>query len=68
MSRSTRPAILLSELLAGDGPHKDLADGFLAAECIRCGGNVGRLGRVEDNAWWCPTCWARKSAEARLSD
>jgi hypothetical protein len=62
MNGSTRPAVLLTELLTGEGPHQDLADNFVAAECVGCGGDVGRQGRVDDDRWWCPTCWARHSA------
>ena len=65
MTGNTRPAVLLSEILTGDGPHQDLADYFLAAECAGCGGDVGRQGRIEDDRWWCLSCWARHSAETR---
>jgi hypothetical protein len=41
MSNGTRPAVLLRDLLAGDGPHHDLADRFVAGRCIRCGAKVG---------------------------
>jgi len=65
VATSERPAVLLTELLAGDGPYQDLADNFVAAECVGCGGSVGRQGRVDDDRWWCPTCWARQAADTR---
>ncbi|MEE8497784.1 MAG: hypothetical protein V3S62_04570 [Acidimicrobiia bacterium] len=60
MSNGSRPAILLTDLLRGEGPHRDLADRFIAAECLVCGGNVGSHGRTEEERWLCPTCWGRR--------
>jgi hypothetical protein len=37
VSNGTTPAILLHELLSGDGPHGEQADRFVAGHCIRCG-------------------------------
>jgi hypothetical protein len=37
MSNGTTSAILLHELLSGDGPHDEQADRFVAGHCIRCG-------------------------------
>lgn len=40
MSNGTTSAILLDELLSGDGPHFEQADRFVAGHCIRCGNAV----------------------------
>jgi hypothetical protein len=40
MSAGTTSAILLDELLSGDGPHDEQADRFVAGHCIRCGDSV----------------------------
>jgi hypothetical protein len=64
MSNGSRPAVLLSDLFRGEGPHRELADRFTAAQCVVCGGDVGRLARSEDEHWFCPVCWARRQAAA----
>jgi len=40
LSNGTTSAILLNELLSGDGPHGEQADRFVAGDCLRCGGAV----------------------------
>jgi len=60
MPNGAYPAVLLTDLLRGEGPHRDLADRFIEAACIVCGGDVGRLGQVEGDRWLCPGCWARR--------
>jgi hypothetical protein len=56
MSNGTRPAILLRDLLAGDGPHRDLADRFVAGRCIRCGMKVRDARREGADRSLCEDC------------
>jgi hypothetical protein len=56
MSSGTRPAILLRDLLSGDGPHRDLADRFVAGTCIRCGVKVGDARREGADRGLCEEC------------
>lgn len=62
MSGSTRPAVLLRDLLSGDGPHHALADRFVEGRCVACGSAIPREGREGDERWYCHTCWARSRA------
>jgi hypothetical protein len=41
MSNGTTSAILLHDLLSGDGPHDEQANRFVAGHCIRCGSAIG---------------------------
>lgn len=56
MSNGSRPAVLLSDLMSGDGPHRDLADRFVSGRCIRCGAIVREVRRETTDRGLCEDC------------
>jgi hypothetical protein len=62
MSNGTRPGVLLTELLSGDGPFTAVAEDFVASICTSCGRTVDRHGVHDDRGYYCSACWARRSA------
>jgi hypothetical protein len=59
MSNGTRPAVLVTELLSGDGPFVRMADAFLASVCAGCNRTVPRDGGHHQDGFYCPACWIR---------
>jgi len=56
--------VLLSELLSGDGPFRQVADDFLASVCTGCGRTVDRNGVHDGRGFFCSPCWARRAVPA----
>jgi hypothetical protein len=59
MKNGTNQAILLRDLLGGEGPYPSLADDFLDRRCSRCRGRVDDEARFYDRSYLCPECWRR---------
>ncbi len=57
MTPSSRPGLLVTDLLAADGPFVAAAEAFLALRCARCGSGVERSAVQDGDAYYCPTCW-----------
>ena len=57
MIPSSRPGLLVTELLSADGPFVVAADAFLALRCARCGSGVERTAVQDGDIYYCPTCW-----------
>jgi hypothetical protein len=53
----SRPGLLVTDLLATDGPFVAAADAFLALRCACCGRGVERTGVQNGDTYYCPTCW-----------
>ena len=58
MGNGTRPAVLITELLSGDGPFVRMAEAFLSSVCTGCGRSVPRDGTYHLDGYYCPVCWA----------
>jgi len=68
MLPSSRPGLLVSDLLSADGPFVAAADAFLALRCARCGSGVERTAVQHGDVYYCPACWlgsVRGGAAAR---
>jgi hypothetical protein len=60
MSNGTRPAVLVSELLSGDGPFLRGAEDFVARVCTGCSSVVERDGMHYGDGYYCSACnWKR---------
>jgi hypothetical protein len=51
-------AVLVTDLLGGDGPHRVAADDFLAHRCSACGGRHLDDMRFGGPGFLCPRCLA----------
>jgi hypothetical protein len=49
--------ILVSDLLAKDGPHTRVADDFLVARCTGCHIALSHDPRYGEWGAYCPNCW-----------
>jgi hypothetical protein len=57
MKNGTNQAILLGDLLNGEGPFPALAEDFLGRRCSRCRTRVDDEARFYDRFYLCPGCW-----------
>jgi hypothetical protein len=57
----TRPAVLVGDLLRGDGPFRRAADDFVTDTCSRCRDTVGRDGAHAGDGFYCSRCWVSES-------
>jgi hypothetical protein len=59
MSNGTRPGVLMTDLLSGDGPHSRVADQFLVSTCRECRGPVDPRGTATDDGAYYSLCYSR---------
>ncbi len=52
----TQPGLLVSELIAGDGPHVEMAESFVLRRCERCGSRTGGELAISQDGWTCSSC------------
>jgi len=67
MSNGARPGVRIGDLLAGDGPHVNVAEAFLSSRCARCDGPIDRDARVHEDAYYCGPCWAEVSGRPLIN-
>jgi hypothetical protein len=60
----SRPGLLVTDLLATDGPFVTAAEAFLALRCVRCGRGVERTGVQDGDTYYCPSCWLASFRES----
>ncbi len=58
MKTGTSQAILTTELFAGDGPYRSVADDFVAQRCSVCGGVADDEVRFFRDGYYCSSCWS----------
>ena len=58
MKNGTNSGLLVRDLLTGDSPHDDVADGFVAAECTRCKAAADENARFHQIGYLCAVCYS----------
>ncbi len=56
MKSGTNRAVLVSELISGDGPYVAVADDFIASRCSVCAHDAGDDAFFLDEGFVCGTC------------
>ena len=59
MKTGTNRAVLIDELLWGDGPHEHIADAFVEQRCMRCDRNVEEGSHLGESGFYCAPCYTR---------
>jgi hypothetical protein len=65
MKNGTSRAVLVRELLRGDGPFLTIADDFVAHRCGFCSQPVGEDPRFTADGYWCAACATALAATNR---
>ena len=56
MKNGASRAVLVSDLIHGDGPFLSVADDFVELRCGFCGHPVDDDARFTDDGFWCSSC------------
>ncbi len=56
MKNGTSQAVLVSDLLSGEGPHLGIAEAFVMQECSMCSAPVGEDAEFAADGYLCDAC------------
>ncbi len=65
MKNGTSRAVLVSDLIRGDGPFHSIAEDFVVLRCGFCGHSVDDDARFTADGFWCSACAVALAASTK---